>query len=834
MIAGRTEALPMTDFPTVARALRLTSLLAGALAAAALALPASAQVVISQVYGGGGNSGATLRNDFIELINRGTAPVAVGGWSVQYASASGTSWQVTPIPAGITLAPGQYLLIQQAPGAGGTVDLVADVIPTTPILMSATNGKVALSNASAALSGAAPSGAAVVDIVSYGSATATEGTPVPALTNTTAAIRREAGCQDTNNNAADFLTGTPTPRNRNSPVATCADGGAPPLAATIMQIQGSGAVSPLAGQNVVTSGVVTRVNGNGFFIQDLTGDGNPATSDGLFVFTGLATFAAVAPGNLVQVTGPVTEFAPGGGTLATPLTQIGNPTTVSLLGTGYTLQPADVALPVAPGDSLERLEGMLVRITSVMTVQSNELQARFGLLMLGVDRHETPTNRFRPNTPQALALADLQSRSRMLLDDGSSVQNPNPTPYFFGTGVPRVGDAVSGLVGVLDFGLSTSSSAGPGLYRLHPTAAPVFAIANPRPTGLAGLYPGTVKVGAMNVLNFFTTFTNGQTAFGQTGQGCSLGSSVTAGNCRGADSLDEYLRQRDKILAALAGLDADVVGLVEIQNNGNVAAQALVDALNARTRAGPWAVVSVPAQGTGTDAIRVAIIYRPARVTPVGAAVSDPSPVHNRPPLAQTFSTPSGQRFSVIVNHKRSKGSCPASGPDADQGDGQGCWNATRVAQAQALRAFAATVQASAGSDDVLLLGDLNAYGQEDPIVEFTGNGWVDEPARFSPFAYSYVFDGLAGRLDHALASASLSPKVVTAGFWAINADESVAYDYNLEFKQPACPACAPDPANRRDPYRSSDHDPVLVVLNLAPAPRAAAAAPAAPARAGR
>jgi predicted extracellular nuclease len=191
------------------------------------------------------------------------------------------------------------------------------------------------------------------------------------------------------------------------------------------------------------------------------------------------------------------------------------------------------------------------------------------------------------------------------------------------------------------------------------------------------------------VLNYFTTFIDGNTVFGQSGQGCSLGGDVAAGNCRGANGLAEFQRQKAKIVNALVGLNADVVGLMEIQNNGNTAVNDLVAGLNAVVGAGTYASVALPTGGTGTDAIRVAMIYKPARVSPVGAALSDTNAIHSRPPLVQTFAAANGERFSVVVNHFKSKGSCPAeAGADADQGDGQGCWNALRTQQAQALRGY--------------------------------------------------------------------------------------------------------------------------------------------------
>jgi predicted extracellular nuclease len=787
--------------------------------------PAHAAVVISQVYGGGGNTGATLQHDFIELFNNGTTAENIGGWSVQYAAATGTSWQFTAIPAGTTLQPGRYYLVRQAAGAGGTVPVVGDLTGT--IAMGAASGKVALANIATALAAVAAPTANVVDIVSYGASTPTEGSPTAVLSALLAAVRNASGCTDTNNNGTDFTVTAPAPRNLASAAFSCSGTPAPPPPPppppptaqdlAIFQIQGSGATSTVVGQLVRTDGIVTKVLNNGFFIQDAVGDGNPATSDGIFVFTSTAPPATAVVGNRLQVTGTVVEFSSGAGTAATPLTEISNPTLIDLIGTG-TITPVTVTLPLAAGDSLERFEGMLVRIDGTLTVQQNYFQSRYGQVTIGAGRHETPTNRFRPNSTEAIALADLQARSRLLLDDGSSLQNPNPTPFFFANGLPRAGDTVSNLVGVIDFGLATSTSSGAGLYRLQPTSTPAFATGNPRPATPAAV-GGNVKLGSMNVLNFFTTFTNGATADGQTGQGCSLGGSVSAGNCRGADSLNEFTRQRSKIVRALAGLNADAVGLMEIQNNGNVAAQNLVDALNAFVGAGTYAVVPVPPQGTGTDAIRVAMIYKPASLSLVGASVSDPAAVNNRPTLAQTFTAANGEKFVLVVNHLKSKGSCPASGVgDVDSGDGQGCWNATRVLQAQQLRTFVAQLQSNSGTNDVMLVGDFNAYGREDPIVELTSNGYIDQAGRYNAFAYSYVFDGAAGRLDHAISTATMSPKIVGTQHWHVNADEQLAYDYNVEFKAPETTCgglCPPDPINVNDAYRSSDHDPVLVGLDL-------------------
>lgn len=181
-----------------------------------------ANVVISQVYGGGGNAGATLRNDFIEIFNRGTTAVSLAGWSVQYASDTGTTWQVTPLSG--SLAPGQYFLVKEAAGAGGTADLPAPDASGN-IAMHAQDGKVALVPSITPLSGACP---AAIDLVGYGSADCSEGGAAVTLNNTTAALRLQNGCADTDNNTADFIKSTPVPRNKLSPPMPCGGVNAPP------------------------------------------------------------------------------------------------------------------------------------------------------------------------------------------------------------------------------------------------------------------------------------------------------------------------------------------------------------------------------------------------------------------------------------------------------------------------------------------------------------------------------------------------------------------------------------------------------------------------------
>lgn len=879
-------------------------------------------VVISQVYGGGGNSGASLRNDFIELFNAGATTVQLTGWSVQYASAAGSTWQVTNL-GNVALLPGQYFLVQEAVGAGGTVNLPTPDASGS-IAMSGTAGKVALVSSTTALTGAAPTGPTLVDLVGFGAAGFYEGSgPTPAPSNTTAVFRAGGGCTDSNDNAADFAAGAPNPRN--SAVAPAPCGGAQPSApivavcpamavaagsggngiasasdadgivdgvsastalppgiqlgaftpaaavggsasvvvqvlasqpvgsvavgltwrngqgqtaactvqldvsapTPIYSIQGSGATSPLAGRTVVTSGVVTKVTNNGFFIQDPVGDGDPATSDGIFVFT--STAPAVSAGQRVQLGATVAEFNTGSSTdsAAHTVTELTGPNGITVLGSG-SVTPVVLTLPLARRDDMERYEGMLVTINGPLTVSQNFYQGRYGQVTLSaLGRLETPTNRLRPGAA-ALALDADNWRRSIVLDDATTAQYPNPTPYIGADATLRAGDELPWVTGVVDFGLAAAGSGDRASYKLQPVQLPAFYRGNAR-TAVPAPVGGNVRLASFNVLNFFTTFTNGSTAAGASGQGCTQGSTTSAGNCRGADNAAEFVRQRSKIVEALAAINADAVGLMEIQNNGSVAAQNLVDALNARLGAKTYAVVPDPVQGTGTDAIKVAMIYQPRRLDRAGGAVSDPDPVHNRPPLAQTFSVQGGQSFTFVVNHFKSKGCDGATGLDADRGDLQGCFNATRVLQAQALRRFVDRLAPNRRSAQVVMVGDFNAYAQEDPIADLAGAGYVDLVARYpsaaSAFGYSYVFDSAAGRLDHAIASVALGERVTGVAHWHINADEPEIIDYNTESKQPACAACALD-LYTPTPYRASDHDPVVIGIQIGTGPATASRSP--------
>jgi uncharacterized protein len=568
-------------------------------------------------------------------------------------------------------------------------------------------------------------------------------------------------------------------------------------ATPIHQIQGSGASSPLVGAPGVGRSIEGVVVGDyqgagqfsGFYVQeeDADADADPATSEGIFVFNN----TPVAAGDVVRVRGNVVEFASG----STTLTELTSVTSVLVCATGNNVTSTAVQLPVGSVSDWERYEGMLVSLQQQLAVTETFTLGRFGEVGLSLgSRLFNPTSVVEPGSP-ALAFQDLNNRSRILLDDGNNQQNIDPTLYPAGglsaSNTLRSGDTVPSLDGVLDQRFS--------LYRIQPVGAVQFTAANPRPASPADV-GGAVKVASMNVLNFFN--------------GDGLGDGFPTS--RGADTPFELGRQRDKIVSAIVEMDADIIGLMEIENDEapNSAIEELTVALNAVAGDGTYAFIDTGV--VGTDEIRVALLYQPASVTPAGdfsilTSAVDPRFIDtlNRPALAQTFSeNANGQRFTVVVNHLKSKGSdCEAVG-DPDTGDGQGNCNVTRTRAAEALADWLATDPTHSGDDDVLIIGDLNSYAKEDPIETLKTGGYTNLVESFlGQGAYSFVFDGQSGYLDHALANESLVPQITGVTEWHVNADEPVVLDYNVEFKS----ANHVNTLYAPTPFRSSDHDPVIV-----------------------
>ena len=625
-------------------------------------------------------------------------------------------------------------------------------------------------------------------------------------TVTVTVLAAEVTDQDTNdppnNMAADFVFSFSTPV-----VLVCGD----PGTTFIHDIQGSGPTSPMVGAtNVVIEGIVVgdyqgASSFGGFFVQeeDTDADADPATSEGIFVFN--FSFP-VNVGDKVRVKGTVTEF----GTPGVTLTELASVSALSICSTGNSVTPTNVTLPVASISDWERYEGMLINIPQDLTVTNNFTLGRFGEVGLSVDgRCLNPTNITTPGAA-AIAQQDLNDRRRILLDDANNLQNIDPTLYpapgLSAFNTLRLGYKVTGLTGVLEQRF--------GVYRVQPVGPISFTVDNPRPAAHVPV-GGTLKVAGLNVLNYFN--------------GNGLGGGFPTS--RGANTPFEFTRQRDKIINVITTINPDIAGLSEMENDAtpNSAIEDLVAGLNAATAPGTYAFINTGV--VGTDEIRVAIIYKPATVAPVGShailnSAVDPLFIDtkNRPAIAQTFSQISTtSKFTVVVNHLKSKGSDCNDVADPDIGDGQGNCNLTRKKAAIALVNWLATDPTGSGDPDFLLVGDYNSYAKEDPITEIKNAGYNELISSFvGAEAYSYQFDGQSGYLDHALASSSLSSQVTGATEFHINADEPVVLDYNVEFKTPNQVNTFYDPGA----FRASDHDPVVVGLFLNDPPTVDAGGP--------
>jgi predicted extracellular nuclease len=748
-----------------------------AMPAAAIAAP-SQDALIAEVYGGGGNSGATLTNDFVELANRGTAPVSIDGWSVQYLSANPTAtskWQATPLTGSIP-AGGRYL-VAEAKGAGGTVSLPAPDA-TGGIAMAGAAGAVALVTGSAPLTCITAADCAadprVRDLIGYGTAVVREGNAAPAASNTNSAARK-ADLADTDDNATDFAAGAPTPVNSKGETPGGGDPGPDPDPnpqpgdKRIHDIQGTTRISPLAGQKVTNvPGVVTGVRATGsrgFWIQDDQPDTDARTSEGVFVFTGSAT-PTVEQGDSVLVSATVAEFRAGGDAGANQtLTELTGPQ-VTALSKGNALPEAEVIgpdsvpntmSPSANGGSVEPLaldpaayaldfwearEGMRLRVddarivgatnnfgdTWITTKSEQNKSARGGTVYLGYDQ---------PNTGRLKLVSS-------------------------GTQVPAsdVGDVLKGsTIGALDY----SSFGG---FTLAVSAVGQHVPGGITPEVTRAARQSELSVGTYNVENLSPT-----------------------------DAQAKFDRLGAAVVHNLSS--PDVVALEEIQDNsgatddGTVAAdvtlQKFTDAIV--TAGGPryeWRQID-PANkvdgGAPGGNIRVAFIFNPARVsfvdrpggtttTPVSvvdehgrAALSvspgrvdpaNPAWDSSRKPLAGEFKF-RGRTVFVVANHFNSKGGDqPMHGryqPPNRSSEIQ------RQQQAATLRAFVDQIQKIDAGANIVLAGDINDYQFSPAVGTLTAGGAVTDLINTLPVAerYSYVFEGNSQVLDHIFLSRNIN-----------------------------------------------------------------------------
>jgi predicted extracellular nuclease len=608
----------------------------------------------------------------------------------------------------------------------------------------------------------------------------------------------------------------------------------------IHAIQGSGTASPLVGNNVTIEGIVVGdfqdglgTNGNlsGFFVQeeDSDADTDSNTSEGILIYDGRAPAINVAVGDKVKISGTVTEYY--------GVTEINALTSVSVISSGNTIPTAaTLNMPVTTTTTnssgnfivnLEHVEGMLVNFPQTLTVSELFQLERFGELRLVQGTRPVQfTQENQPNAANYSAyLQDIAKRT-IVLDDGTSFQNQNPIRYPDGnldtSDALRMGDTVVNLTGVVNFSKGSGGS-GDENYRILPTIDPVFNTVNTR-TNTPPSVGGTLKITGLNVLNYFKTLD------------ASGNKTANGSDPRGANDETEFNRQREKLITALKLMDADVFGLVEIENDFSPsspsnAIQDIVNGLNASLGTTTYSWVDPGTQFVGDDAIAVGVIYKPSSVSialgttvetlddsnlgglglPTSVAVFNGSGT-NRVPLAVTFKeVGSNEVFTVVVNHLKSKGSAGASGTaDNDSNDGAANSNQTRLNGVRALDSWLDTDPTASGDTDFILLGDFNAYAQEDPIKFLESEGYTDLANSYlGSDAYSYAFDGQIGTLDYAFASSSLFAQVTGTIEWHINADETAAIDYNLDFSRNSTIF------DGTKPFRISDHDPVMVGLNL-------------------
>ena len=534
---------------------------------------------------------------------------------------------------------------------------------------------------------------------------------------------------------------------------------------TIPQIQGLGSSSVYVNQVVKTTGIVTArfIGSNkigGFFMQDPVGDNNPLTSDGIFVSTSTDN---VAVGDNVEITGTVTET--GG------RTQLGTITGTNILSSKNTIPVVEVVYNPDTWN-WKQYEGMLIQFDQTLYVNNNSRLLSLGQLTLGTTRLYTPTNQFVHGTADYTALLAFNAKAQLILDDGITTGNYTPIQFADASGTRRTGERITNLQAVVDY----SNSA----YTIYPATTPVF-YGNPRPTAPSDLGNYNLKVCASNLDYYLPT---------NFGQGY------------GAANATQAAQQQLKIVAGLLAIDADIYGLMEVEE-GQKALTDLVTAMNAATVAGRYGFVN---DGGGMDGtyIKVGYLYRTDKVTPYLNLqnTNSPSPYDRKKVQAFTLNS-NNERFIFSLNHFKAKTGCPTSGTDTDQGDGQGCWNTTRVLESTSITNLIANNLTYYGDDDVLIMGDLNSYGKEDPVEKLIQNGYTDMHRVFhADSAYSYVYDGEAGYLDNVLASPTMKSQITGVSVFHVNTDEPTMFEYSGLAYQP-------------DMYRYSDHDPVVVGLSL-------------------
>jgi predicted extracellular nuclease len=761
------------------RARRLTAatvstVSAGALLATAFvatAAPAGAvsgDIVISEAYGGGGNQGATYKNDFIELYNAGGASVDVSGWSVQYASATGETWQVTKLLGSID--PGEVYLIQEAAGSGGTEPLPPpDVVGT--IAMGATAGKVALVTNQTALTckSACHGDPAVRDYVGYGNANDSETAPTLAPSNSESVTRDDQGT-DTDNNRADFVVGLPNPDE-------LPDAPADPVDVTIPQIQGAGHLSTYDTVLVRTTGVVTAASTNGYWLQSPDGDGDPATSDGLFVFSGSG--GAKAPvASVVEVVGTVDEFRPG---------SADGPglTITEISGSTFAVLEEEVALPEpvrlgpdgreAPKDVIDDDSATRIDVEQSGTYDPSgdaiDFYEELEGMLVELDGAEAvgPTNDFGE-----IVVLPAGTDGYLRTDAGgvvySSYETPNPRritldDVLISGAMPNVntGDLLTGpIVGPVDYGFNN--------FRVYPTTVPTVVPGTTEPERTKRAPKRQLAVATFNVENLDPG--DPQSKFDQL-------AAVIVDNLRAPDVLaleevqdnsgptndgvvaaDQTLKQLTDAISAAGGPAYDwreidpVDGADGGEPGGNIRVAFLFRVTPKLTFVDRGSGdATTPTEPTTIDG-KAAITLSPGRIDP-----NNPAWDATRKPLVGEFRWRKRTVF-VIANHFSSKGGDePLFGRYQPPNRSS---ETKRVQQAAAVHGFVSELLDIDPKANIVVLGDLNDYQFSPTLDVLTGGGEdLADLINYLPAdeQYTYVFEGNSQVLDHILVSPQLAPR---------------------------------------------------------------------------
>ena len=781
--------------------------------------------------------------EFIELFDGGNGNTPLDGYSlVLFNGSNDSSYQAFDLDGQMTNAQGYFVLCGDAESVANC-DL--DVSPNSNLIQNGADA-VALYQADAAdfPSSSSITQVGLVDALVYDT-NDNDDAALLELLNPNQPQVNEGGAGDKDNhsnqrcgelttqNTDGYIQTTPTPGLANAcdtdtveepSLGECGDTSVSGFA-YIHQVQGDildleNDSSPLYGNTVVVEGIITAdfqggtlANGDnsyqysGYWIQeeDSDADANSNTSEGVFVYD---YQSMVSIGDKVRLMATATEY--------NNATQLKSVSELSVCAENQALPTAiSVTLPVADLTELEAVEGMLIENNQNLIVSdlygTGYGFANYGQFVVSSKLHFQPTEIAVPLSDAAIAAAEARPLDILLIDDGVAASYPSYIPFpdesgYNASNPMRIGYSVPALAGVMH-GWKNNYTVIPSNIVIDPTA--------PRTAEPVIAQDANLVIVGMNVLNYFN------------GDGLGEGFPTS----RGAPSYEALVMQTDKIVSALTVMNADVIALMEIENDGfdeNSAIQSLVTALNIMQSEGNEYTFINPGVSTiGTDEISVGLLYRNQKLQAIGSTAildSSNSPLNengdvlfvdtkNRPSLIQSFSF-EGDTFTLSVNHLKSKGSAC---DEADEGlDGQGNCNQSRTNAAQALTEFLATNPTGIATDKVMILGDLNAYSQEDPMQLFYQNGfenlkYTDKATEEKPFSYSY--SGFLGSLDHALSSPALTDNVLSVDAWHINSVEDSTMDYLTEDNGQTYSSI--DNYAAPDAYRSSDHDPIIVALNM-------------------